>query len=179
MSFGRFTSQLLRSLPAQAFSVSLAGMALWASCPSPVVAAGAPLEAVVTQVVRRVDWQRALTTRWQPAGLDLVLLTGDSLRTGQDAKAELLYGDGSVTRVGALTRLTIAGDQKRELRLEAGRIWLQIRKSGAGMRIVWPGAVATVTGTELVVEFDPTRRATEVTVFEGAVDVAGDVGQLV
>ncbi|MEB3198080.1 MAG: hypothetical protein VKP62_12840, partial [Candidatus Sericytochromatia bacterium] len=42
-----------------------------------------------------------------------------------------------------------------------------------------PGAVATVTGTELVVEFDPTRRATEVTVFEGAVDVAGDVGQLV
>lgn len=138
-----------------------------------------PFAATVTKVVRQVEWQRSSTTVWQRAALNNLLLAGDGLRTGAGSHAELLYGDGSVTRMGSLTSLVLTGDRRREVRLTAGKIWLQIRKGGAGMRVLTPGAVATVTGTELMVEFDPARRATEVTVFEGSVDVTGDVGNLV
>lgn len=138
-----------------------------------------PFAATLTKVVRQVEWQRASTAVWQRAVLNNLLLAGDGLRTGTESHAELLYGDGSVTRMGSLTSLVLTGDRRREVRLAAGKIWLQIRKGGAGMRVLTPGAVATVTGTELLVEFDPARRATEVTVFEGSVDVTGDVGNLV
>lgn len=138
-----------------------------------------PYEATVTKTVNRVDWQRARKNRWQKASTDTVLFVGDSLRTGADAKAELLYGDGSVTRVGSLTVMTLTGDQRRELRLDSGRVWLHIQKGGAGMRVITPGAVAAVTGTELMVEFDPVKRSTDVTVFEGSVNVTSDVGNMV
>lgn len=143
------------------------------------VAAGDPFQAVLTRAVKKVEWQRYATRAWQRALVDTLLLGGDTVRTGGDSKAELLYGDGSVTRVGSLTTLTLTGDKRREIRLDGGKIWLNIRKSGAGMRIITPGAVAAVTGTELLVEFDPVKRTTEVTVFEGAVNVTGDVGDLV
>lgn len=143
------------------------------------VANGDPFQAVLTKAVRQVDWQRALTRTWQRAATETLLLGGDAVRTGEDAKAELLYGDGSVTRIGGLTTLQLTGDRRRELRLDAGKIWMNIKKSGAGMRIITPGAVAAVTGTELMVEFDAQKRTTEVTVFEGAVNVTGDIGDLV
>lgn len=143
------------------------------------VAATDPFQAVLTKAVKKVEWQRHATKAWQRALVDTLLLGGDTLRTGGESKAELLYGDGSVTRVGSLTTLTLTGDKRREIRLDGGTIWLNIRKSGAGMRIITPGAVAAVTGTELMVEFDPSKRTTEVTVFEGAVNVTGDVGDLV
>lgn len=141
--------------------------------------AGDPYQATVTKIVKLVEWQRYRTTRWQKASLDNLLLVGDTLRTGTDAKAELLYGDGSVTRVGSLTSLTLTGDNKRELHLDSGRVWLHIQKGGAGMRVITPGAVAAVTGTELMVEFDAAKKLTEVTVFEGSVNVSSDVGNLV
>jgi hypothetical protein len=142
-------------------------------------ASGDPYQATVTKIVKLVEWQRYRTTRWQKASIDNLLLVGDTLRTGTDAKAELLYGDGSVTRVGSLTSLTLTGDNKRELHLDSGRVWLHIQKGGAGMRVITPGAVAAVTGTELMVEFDAAKKLTEVTVFEGSVNVSSDVGNLV
>lgn len=142
-------------------------------------AADGAFNAKLTKVVRQVEWQRATTSVWQPAILNNLLLPGDALRTGAGSHAEMLYGDGSVTRMGSLTSLVLTGDRRREVRLSAGKLWLQIQKGGAGMRILTPGAVATVTGTELLVEFDAARRATEVTVFEGSVNVNGDVGELV
>jgi hypothetical protein len=138
-----------------------------------------PYQATVTKIVKLVEWQRYRTTRWQKASLENLLLVGDTIRTGADAKTELQYGDGSVTRVGSLTSLTLTGDGKRELRLDSGKVWLHIQKGGAGMRVITPGAVAAVTGTELLVEFDPVKQLTEVTVFEGSVNVISDVGNLV
>lgn len=140
---------------------------------------GDAYQATVTKIVKLVEWQRYRTTRWQRATLQNLLLVGDTIRTGPDAKTELLYGDGSVTRVGSLTSLTLTGDNKRELRLESGKVWLHIQKGGAGMKVITPGAVAAVTGTELLVEFDPVKKLTEVTVFEGSVNVSSDVGNLV
>ncbi|MDB5101347.1 MAG: FecR protein [Cyanobacteria bacterium RYN_339] len=140
---------------------------------------GDAFQAVLTKVVHKVEWQRFRTRAWQPAGINNLLVTGDTLRTGAEAKAELLYGDGSVTRVGSLTSMTLTGEDKRTLRLDSGRVWLHIMKHNAGMKVITPGAVAAVTGTELMVAFDPIKRTTDVTVFEGAVNVTGDVGNLV
>jgi hypothetical protein len=140
---------------------------------------GDAFQAVLTKVVKKVEWQRFRTHAWQPAGINNLLVTGDTLRTGAEAKAELLYGDGSVTRVGSLTSLTLTGEDKRTLRLDGGRVWLHIIKHNAGMKVITPGAVAAVTGTELMVDYDPIKKTTDVTVFEGAVNVTGDVGNLV
>lgn len=142
-------------------------------------AEGDPFQAQLTLAEKRVDWQRNGTRVWQRALVDTLLMGGDALRTGEASKAELLYGDGSVTRVGSLTTLTLTGDKRREMRLDSGTVLLNIRKGGAGMRVITPGAVAAVTGTELMVAFDAEKRTTEVTVFEGAVNVTGDVGELV
>lgn len=135
--------------------------------------------ATVAALRPRVEWQRAGTRAWPPATEGSVLMRGDRLRTGANAFAELRYGDGSVARVGSLATFTLSGEGRRELRLEGGRVWLNIRKGGAGMRVITPGAVAAVTGTELMVGYDPGTKSTEVTVFEGAVEVNGDVGALV
>lgn len=167
------------------FNLALAVSLLVAAVPAALAAepaksaAADPYEATVTRVVKLVEWQRYRTKKWQRAVEDNLLMVGDTLRTGPEAKAELTYGDGSVTRVGSLTALTLTGDKKRELRLDSGKVWLHIQKGGAGMRIITPGAVAAVTGTELLVEFDPVKKLTEVTVFEGSVNVTGDVGNLV
>lgn len=169
-------------MKAQRFTIAIAMLASLIAGHVPAGLAAAehdPYEATITKVVRQVEWQRHRTSRWQKARLETLLLVGDTVRTGDTASAELRYGDGSVTRVGSLTSLTLTGDRKREIRLEGGKIWLNIKKSGAGMKIITPGAVAAVTGTELMVEFDPVRKTTEVTVFEGAVNVTGDVGNLV
>lgn len=135
--------------------------------------------ATVAALRPRVEWQRSGTRVWPAATEGSVLMRGDRLRTGANAFAELRYGDGSIARVGALSSFTLTGEARRELRLEGGRVWLNIRKGGAGMRVITPGAVAAVTGTELMVGYDPANKATEVTVFEGAVEVNGDVGALV
>ncbi|HEY9720725.1 MAG TPA: FecR family protein, partial [Oscillatoriaceae cyanobacterium] len=158
--------------------VVLAALALFV--PSlPAIAAPDPYQATVTKIVRQVDWERSRTTVWQPAGVGNLLLVGDTLRTGPDAKAELQYGDGSLTRVGSLSSLTLTGDGNREIHLESGRIWLHVTKHSVGMKVITPGAVAAITGTELMVDFDPSTRLTHVTVFEGSVNVTSDVGNLV
>lgn len=145
----------------------------------PAAAADDAYEAVVSRVVPVAEWQRAGKARWQKAAPETVLYPGDTLRTGPQALVELRYGDGSVARVGSLTTFTLREGPRREIRLDAGKLWLQIRKGGAGMRVLTPGAVAAVTGTELMVEVDPAAKRTDVTVFEGAVDVTGDIGALV
>jgi hypothetical protein len=169
----------IRNLALAALLLSSIGAVSGAQSVVAAAASGDPYQATVTKIVKLVEWQRYRTTRWQKASIDNLLLVGDTLRTGTDAKAELLYGDGSVTRVGSLTSLTLTGDNKRELHLDSGRVWLHIQKGGAGMRVITPGAVAAVTGTELMVEFDAAKKLTEVTVFEGSVNVSSDVGNLV
>jgi hypothetical protein len=138
-----------------------------------------PTQATVTKIVKKADWKRNDQNNWQPLYVKNWLYPGDGIRTGVDAAAEWRYSDGSVGRVGALTKLQLTGKHKRELRLNAGRVWLHIQKSGAGMKVVTPGAVAAVTGTELMVEYDDKLKLTEVTVFEGSVNVTGDVGDIV
>lgn len=142
-------------------------------------AAQDPYRALVTRIVRRVQWERQDTAFWQKAHLETLLLSGDAIRTGEDSRVELTYGDGTVTRLGSLSAMTLNGASKRVLHLESGRIWLHVKKHSVGMRIVTPSAVAAVTGTELMVEYDRTLHRTQVTVFEGSVDVTGDVGHLV
>lgn len=171
----------IRNLAMSAILIAAVGAASSAQAADRVAARAPidPYQATVTKIVKLVEWQRYRTTRWQKASLENLLLVGDTIRTGADAKTELQYGDGSVTRVGSLTSLTLTGEGKRELRLDSGKVWLHIQKGGAGMRVITPGAVAAVTGTELLVEFDPVKQLTEVTVFEGSVNVISDVGNLV
>lgn len=171
----------IRNLAMSAILIAAVGAASSAQAADRVAAKAQvdPYQATVTKIVKLVEWQRYRTTRWQKASLENLLLVGDTIRTGADAKTELQYGDGSVTRVGSLTSLTLTGEGKRELRLDSGKVWLHIQKGGAGMRVITPGAVAAVTGTELLVEFDPVKQLTEVTVFEGSVNVISDVGNLV
>lgn len=145
----------------------------------PAIAASDPYQATITKVVRQVDWERYRTTVWQKASIGSLLLVGDTLRTGADANAELEYGDGSLTRVGSLSSLTLTGDGRREIHLDAGRVWLHVTKHSVGMKVITPGAVAAITGTELMVDFNPATRLTQVTVFEGSVNVTSDVGNLV
>ncbi|MBC7545285.1 MAG: FecR domain-containing protein [Candidatus Sericytochromatia bacterium] len=88
---------------------------------------------------------------WKAARVGMLLATGDEVRTGRGALAELTYGDGTITRLGPNSTLGLKDTQVRGLRLWAGRLWMKVAKGSGGMRIQTPAAVAAVTGTDLFV----------------------------
>ncbi len=90
---------------------------------------------------------------WREARADQLVRPGTSIRTGSLAKAELMYPDGTITRIGSRTNLTVLDKDIRAVKLDSGKLWFKVTKKSAGLRIYSPTAVAAITGTEGVAEF--------------------------
>lgn len=107
---------------------------------------------------------------------------GNYLRTGEGARAELKFSDGSVVRVGPSSLLHVKeagfdGDSK-EVRVETallgGKAWANVSKlvgSEARFQVKTQNAVAGVRGTVFRVNIDKDK-ATVVKVYNGAVAVS-------
>ena len=92
---------------------------------------------------------------WRDARADQIVRPGTKVRTGALAKAELLYADGTITRVGSRTNLIVLDKDIRAVKIESGKVWFKVTKKSFGLRIYSPTAVAAITGTEGVAEFVP------------------------
>ncbi len=126
-----------------------------------------------------------------PVGLKVGQLVhaGDVIRTGADGSVELRWArwaGGMRIKVGPNTTFTVkrsvvnrsSKDAESRLRVDAGTIWVRIRKALTGkskFEVETPTAVAAVRGTtfSVTVERDGTS---QVTVWKGAVEVAGAKG---
>ncbi|MCE9586418.1 FecR family protein [Candidatus Uhrbacteria bacterium] len=107
--------------------------------------------------------------------------TGNTVKTGADSEAQILWGDQGVTRLDENTELVIAeapadgsGSESSVIRLKvnAGRVWnrmLKLLDVDSAMEVTTSDVVATVRGTSYGIIKQPT--CTEAAVTESAVGV--------
>jgi hypothetical protein len=121
----------------------------------------------------------------RPAQVAGAVNLDDSIRTGSDGAASVLFDDDSVLRVDAdsLIRVDAAvydsansADRKSQLSLLRGRVRAFVsRYSGEGLgqfAIQTGNGIAGVRGTEFVVTYDPATDITEILTLEGVVEAS-------
>lgn len=79
-----------------------------------------------------------------------LLNSPDMVETGPKSRAELVFSDNTVTRVGANTRMTFSPD-KREVNLQQGTVIFHSPTGQGGGVIKTAAATAAVTGTTITV----------------------------
>ncbi|MBC7545562.1 MAG: FecR domain-containing protein [Candidatus Sericytochromatia bacterium] len=140
--------------------------------------AAAPGSGTLVATEGVVQARTAGGSQWAPGRVRRLYAPGDALRTGRNARAEIAFLDGTITRLAAHSQLRLAGKPQSFGRLLLGKLWFKVTKQHAPIHIETPGAVASVMGTELLVSVD-NQEGTHVTCLEGHVNVKGDVGDVV
>lgn len=138
-----------------------------------------PPVGTVTRLEQGLQLRLGESLRWLPCTLGHLLRQGEWLRTGIKGRAEVSYLDGTIARLGPKAVLHLEQLRQQTGRLGWGRflsgsVWLKIAK-GSRAEIVTPAAVASVVGTEFVLDVSEAQ-ATKIVVLEGAVDFTGSLG---
>lgn len=114
----------------------------------------APLrEASLTRIINDVRIMEA-------SGIQRSAVLSESVRdqqaviTGRQSRAELLFADKTLTRLGASTVFTFK-EGTRNMDLLKGTMLLQVPKGAGGAQIKTAAVTAAITGTTLMVEYQP------------------------
>lgn len=121
---------------------------------------------------------------WATATLNQCLNAGDKVRTLEDGKLALKYGDAAQMRLNASSTLVIAqqeGSQNPdEIDLNMGELYTELDKEkqpDSKFRVVTPAGVMAVRGTKFNVAIDAEGKS-KVNVLEGIVGVFNDLGEV-
>lgn len=85
---------------------------------------------------------------WRTASENQPVRPGSEIRTGSMSRVELLYPDGTITRVGSRTVMKVLDRKGREIEIRSGNLWFKVTKHSYGLKIYAPKAIASITGTE-------------------------------
>lgn len=142
---------------------------------SPVYAIGDAPIATVSSVTGNVQLSRD-DREWVAANMGDKLYEGEHIKTGANlSSVEITFlSTGSRLKIGALSKLTLEND-KNDVKLSFGKLFLSIMKGKGGMKTKSPVAVAAVLGTVGVIEYDPVKNDYSVTSIDGTFAVT-DVG---
>ncbi|MCZ6604676.1 MAG: FecR family protein, partial [Alphaproteobacteria bacterium] len=128
----------------------------------------------------RVEIQRAADQGWRPAVLQQHLCLGDTIRVANRSRAAVILSDGWIERFDQNSAMRFVQisvqDERSILDLLYGAV-LFFSRSSRSLDIVTPYANAAVEGTEFVIRVEAGQ--TVVTVFEGRVVAANELGRLV
>jgi hypothetical protein len=127
--------------------------------------AGPLTEARINQIVNDVkviDPQKGA----RAAALQDTVRDQVAVRTGIQSRAELLFQDATLTRLGAETFFSFKAGT-RDLSLERGTMLLQVPKNHGGARIRTASVTASITGTTIMLEHQPGKNL-KVLVLEGS-----------
>jgi hypothetical protein len=128
----------------------------------------APLkEASVTRIINDVRVMESAGLQ-RPAALSETVRDRQAVVTGVQSRAELLFADKTLTRLGASTVFTFK-EGTRNMDLQRGTMLLQVPKGAGGAQIKTAAVTAAITGTTLMVEYSPGAGAADATVFPGTV----------
>jgi len=128
------------------------GLAIWLAFSA--VASAAPLnQAEITRIFNTVDVVTGSGAA-KPAQVNEVIRGNQALRTGVQSRAELLFGDQTLTRLGANTYFTFTSGT-RDMELNSGTMLLQVPKNSGGAQIRTASVTAAITGTTVLVETNP------------------------
>lgn len=149
----------------------------------PAVAAGPALVATVASAGGTVEVQRG--REWLPALVGNPIFAGETVRSGSDGTATLVFDDDCVLRLAPGTTLGIeqyGGRPRRALfKVPDGAVEAIVSGyggEGARFEIETPSAIVRVESTHFVVRHDAATRATEVGGLDGVVAVQGRTGLL-
>lgn len=101
-----------------------------------------------SQVVNQVEIVREGGNTRKAAALNDLLNAPEGVRTGPKSRAELIFPDETVTRVGANTVMTFSS-QEREVNLQQGTVIFHSPQGKGGGVIKTAAATAAVTGTTI------------------------------
>ena len=90
----------------------------------------------------------------RPATVNDVVEGKRGVRTGQKSRAELIFSDRTLTRLGANTIFNFE-DGTRNMDMEEGTLLLQVPKNAGGATIRTAAVTAAVTGTTILFEYTP------------------------
>ncbi|MDH5753030.1 MAG: FecR domain-containing protein [Deltaproteobacteria bacterium] len=135
----------------------------------------------VTYLKRPAEVKRKGTTKWEVLAQGMQVHSGDSIRTGMDARVEITIAPKRVFRIGQATEIELPqmeSDAKKGTRtrvnLMLGRFWGGLisplkEKSGEKFEVSTQTATIGVKGTQFGVDYDKETRASAVSVVEGVV----------
>lgn len=128
------------------------------------------------------------TADFLPADPNQQVTSGDTVRTGADGRAELVYFEGSITRLDFNTTFTViamerlrGGGRIVQARQERGNTYSRVAAmmdAGSRFDIETPTASAGVVGTEYALLIDD-EGATTIVVIEDSVRVTAVAGETV
>lgn len=122
-------------------------------------------EAEITQIindVKVVDPAKGASA----AALKQVVKDDLGVQTGGKSRAELLFADNTLTRLGADTFFSFKPGT-RDMTLDRGTMLLQVPKNLGGAKIHTAAVTAAITGTTIMVEHLP-KQSVKVVVLEGS-----------
>lgn len=134
-----FGSNFLRIFSAIVVTLGLAGLA----------GAADKKDARVTQVIR--DVKVLAKTGARPASVNDSVREGQAVRTGGDSRAELIFVDQTIARLGANSVFTF-GHGAKEFDLSSGAALIVVPKEAGSVKISTAAATAAVTGFIALVE---------------------------
>lgn len=129
--------------------LSLAGSLL--AMPWPLRAAGFN-QVEITQIYHEVNTLEQSGAR--PSKLNETIGGEQSVKTGAESRAELMFGDRSLTRLGADTLFNFQ-QGSRDLKLKQGTILFHVPKGAGGAKIRTAAITAAITGTTGFFEYSP------------------------
>ena len=92
---------------------------------------------------------------WQKASPPQKINSGTWIRTGPSASAALVLPNKTQTRIAKNSELLLKSKEKKsEVKLKLGKLWSKTNKKPVELKINAPNAVASIRGTEWVVEVD-------------------------
>ena len=93
--------------------------------------------------------------RWVRAYSGIPVASGAYVRTGSGSRAQVHYSDGSVMRLGSSSVARVRYVGSKNVNLKRGKAYFKVQKQKKRMRVRTRTSVATVLGTEFLVEIKP------------------------
>ena len=105
----------------------------------------------------------------RPAAVADTVSGKSAVQTGAASRTELRFSDQTLTRLGANSYFSFVNGT-RDMNLGSGTMLLQVPKGAGGAEIHTAAVTAAITGTTLMVEFNP-KSYSKIIVLEGTVRV--------
>src|SRR5215470_4085632 len=119
--------------------------------------------------------------QWQSATVGQELITHDRLRTGEDSRAAVRFGDSTVLRIDELTEEEILPPQvagaKPTMDLKQGSAYFFSREKSREIHVQTPAANGAIRGTEFVITVTA-NGSTSFTILDGEVEISNSQGSI-
>ncbi len=151
-------------------------------CSAPVLAQRSRINSgKVYKMRNQVEINRHDRSVWNRAKLGEVIIPQDSLRTGANSRADLIFNEGTLVRTGAGTILRFPPNQ-RNFEISSGAALIMVRPGQGQSYINTPQAKVVSQGTALFVQHDPRTNVSLIGVLtdspQGAVKVSSANGEI-